>query len=194
MECENNTFLTEFDRCTLPDYLQLFKAVLPYLPFSFQSKFALYIRFTEFTSTLQYYQKPLRMQMMSAGTGNTASQPEDLLESLLQYCPPAMKPDLQNMQQMMKFSNIMKNLNPEDIAGFGDLSGFGNLAGFGDLSGFKDFDGSGDSSSSTTDTPAASGLFSSAAGMMDDEQNALYNEYLSQMEHFTFPESQTDSL
>ena len=50
--------VTEFDILTLPDYLQLFKALIPFMEYGMQKKLSMLIRANELKHTLSFYNSP----------------------------------------------------------------------------------------------------------------------------------------
>ena len=99
--------ITEFDMQTLPQFIQLAKAVLPFMEFNTQQALSPLLRAYEFSCTMNYYSRPesLRIAACSAKPHlslNSSIQDilsdENIMNVVLTYCPDNFKNILSNIK------------------------------------------------------------------------------------------------
>ena len=78
--------ITEFDMQTLPQFIQLAKAILPFMEFNTQQTLSPLLRAYEFSCTMNYYSRPesLRIAACSAKPHLSLNSPIQDMKILLQ--------------------------------------------------------------------------------------------------------------
>ena len=112
--------ITEFDMQTLPQFIQLAKAVLPFMEFNTQQALSPLLRAYDFSCTMNYYSRPesLRIAACSAKPHlslNSSIQDirsdENIMNVVLTYCPDNFKNILSNIKNYNKMSDLFNILN-----------------------------------------------------------------------------------
>lgn len=188
-----NIPITEFDTLTVNPSMQILKALIPFLDYPLQRQVSLIIRVTELQQTMKFFSNPSSVSVFSSSGVGYADKihsiddifnNEKLLDSLLVYCPENYASMIKTFRQFSKMSDLFNIINPanEDT---GD-----------------DADSSSKSSDKTDRKPSGNSsqginlnnLFSSAPGgsllnsFMKPEQQAMYNEYIRQLNSLNFDE------
>lgn len=128
----NELPLTEFDRITLNQTLQIFKAMIPFLDYPLQRTLSLFIRMNELKQTMQFYSSPQNLSSFSTcnfnGSRQTIHSINDLLkneqaiDTILKYCPEQYASMLRSYRQFSRMSDLFNMMN---IMNGGDFtSGF----------------------------------------------------------------------
>lgn len=154
--------VTEFDMLTLPDYLQLIKAILPFMEYNMQRRLSALIRTNELIHTMNFYNSPANCNIFktcSNSNGITFNTPineilnnDNLMKAVMTYCP----------QNIVNLINTYKN--------FSKMS---------DLFNMMDFAGN-TSNSSNAQTNDMLG------NILNSSQKDMYNEYIKQLDKIDF--------
>ena len=102
--------ITEFDMQTLPQFIQLAKAILPFMEFNTQQTLSPLLRAYEFSCTMNYYSRPesLRIAACSAKPHLSLNSP---IQVILTYCPDNLLNILSNFKNYNKMSDLFNILN-----------------------------------------------------------------------------------
>ena len=112
--------ITEFDMQTLPQFIQLAKAILPFMEFNTQQTLSPLLRAYEFSCTMNYYSRPesLRIAACSAKPHLSLNSPiqdilsdENIMNVILTYCPDNLRNILSNFKNYNKMSDLFNILN-----------------------------------------------------------------------------------
>ena len=107
--------ITEFDMQTLPQFIQLAKAILPFMEFNTQQTLSPLLRAYEFSCTMNYYSRPesLRIAACSAKPHLSLNSPiqdilsdENIMNVILTYCPDNLRNILSNFKNYNKMSDL----------------------------------------------------------------------------------------
>lgn len=125
--------ITEFDMQTLPQFIQLAKAVLPFMEFGTQQTLGTLLRAYEFSCTINYYSRPESLRIAACSTKphlslNSSLQDilsdDSIMNVILMYCPDNLKSILDNFKSYNKMSDLFNLLN----RGQNGVNGFLNPA------------------------------------------------------------------
>lgn len=112
--------ITEFDMQTLPQFIQLAKAVLPFMEFNTQQALSPLLRAYEFSCTMNYYSRPESLRIAACYAKphlslNSSIQDilsdENIMNVVLTYCPDNFKNILSNIKNYNKMSDLFNILN-----------------------------------------------------------------------------------
>ena len=160
--------VTEFDILTQPDYIQLIKAILPFMEYNMQRRVSALIRTSELKNTIRFYNSPANCNIFktcSNSSGITFNTPineilnnEKLMNTITTYC----SGNIINMINTYRsFSKMSDMFNMMDMFN-GSFNG--NQANM-------DSGYSGDGNSNNI-----------LNNFMNSNQRDLYNEYLRQLD------------
>lgn len=116
----NNIPITEFDRMTIPQSIQLAKGLLAFMEYSVQQEVSKIIRIYEFLYTMDYFNKPesLRLAACSAkphislnSSVTDILNDEEIMNVLLCYSPDNLKSILKSFKQYNTMSDLFNQLN-----------------------------------------------------------------------------------
>ncbi len=172
--------VTEFDILTLPDYLQLFKALIPFMEYGMQKKLSMLIRANELKHTLSFYNSPYSCNTfktcsnssgINANTSlNDILNNEAIMKTIMAYCP-------DNIEQLI---NTYRNFSKmSDMLGMMDM--FNNASG----------DNSFNNVNSSGFNNASSNEFNNINinNILNSSQKDMYNEYIKQLDKLDFNDS-----
>lgn len=118
--------ITEFDMQTLPQFIQLAKAILPFMEFGTQQTLGALLRAYEFSCTMNYYSRPesLRIAACSAKPHLSLNSPiqdilsdESIMSVILRYCPDNFRNVINNFKNYSKMSDLFNMINPDQSGG-----------------------------------------------------------------------------
>ncbi len=123
--------LTEFDSFTVNQALQMFKAMIPFLDYPLQRTLSLFIRINELWQTMRFYSSPKNLSVFSACSLSSAEhssqtvhsvndilQNDQLLDTVLKYCPEQYASMIRGYRQFSKMSELMNAMNIMDSSEF----------------------------------------------------------------------------
>lgn len=109
--------VTEFDILTLPDYLQLFKALIPFMEYGMQKKLSMLIRANELKHTLSFYNSPYSCNTfktcsnssgINANTSlNDILNNEAIMKTIMAYCPDNIEQLINTYRNFSKMSDML---------------------------------------------------------------------------------------
>ncbi|MDO5338864.1 MAG: hypothetical protein Q4E78_01980 [Eubacteriales bacterium] len=123
--------ITEFDMQTLPQFIQLAKAILPFMEFGTQQTLGTLLRAYEFSCTMNYYSRPesLRIAACSSKPHLSLNSPiqdilsdENIMNVILRYCPDNFKNVINNFKNYSKMSDLFNMMNPDQSGSNGFLN------------------------------------------------------------------------
>ena len=166
--------VTEFDILTLPGYLQLFKALIPFMEYGMQKKLSMLIRANELKHTLSFYNSPYSCNTfktcsnssgINANTSlNDILNNEAIMKTILAYCP-------DNIEQLI---NTYRNFSKmSDMFGMMDM--FNNAS-------------SNEFNNNNFNNNTGSGEFNNISinNILNSSQKDMYNEYIKQLDKLDF--------
>lgn len=175
--------VTEFDILTLPGYLQLFKALIPFMEYGMQKKLSMLIRANELKHTLSFYNSPYSCNTfktcsnssgINANTSlNDILNNEAIMKTILAYCP-------DNIEQLI---NTYRNFSKmSDMFGMMDM--FNNAS----SNEFNNNNSNNNSEFNNFNNNTGSGEFNNISinNILNSSQKDMYNEYIKQLDKLDF--------
>ena len=175
--------VTEFDILTLPGYLQLFKALIPFMEYGMQKKLSMLIRANELKHTLSFYNSPYscntfktcsNSSVINANTSlNYILNNEAIMKTILAYCP-------DNIEQLI---NTYRNFSKmSDMFGMMDM--FNNAS----SNEFNNNNSNDNSEFNNFNNNTGSGEFNNISinNILNSSQKDMYNEYIKQLDKLDF--------
>ena len=175
--------VTEFDILTLPGYLQLFKALIPFMEYGMQKKLSMLIRANELKHTLSFYNSPYSCNTFktcsnSSGINATTSlndilNNEAIMKTILAYCP-------DNIEQLI---NTYRNFSKmSDMFGMMDM--FNNAS----SNEFNNNNSNDNSEFNNFNNNTGPGEFNNISinNILNSSQKDMYNEYIKQLDKLDF--------
>ena len=124
--------VTEFDILTLPDYLQLFKALIPFMEYGMQKKLSMLIRANELKHTLSFYNSPYSCNTfktcsnssgINANTSlNDILNNEAIMKTIMAYCPDNIEQLINTYRNFSKMSDMLGMMDIKYTAGMIHIS------------------------------------------------------------------------
>ena len=175
--------VTEFDILTLPGYLQLFKALIPFMEYGMQKKLSMLIRANELKHTLSFYNSPYSCNTfktcsnssgINANTSlNDILNNEAIMKTILAYCP-------DNIEQLI---NTYRNFSKmSDMFGMMDM--FNNAS----SNEFNNNNSNDNSEFNNFNNNTGSGEFNNISinNILNSSQKDMYTEYIKQLDKLDF--------
>ena len=177
--------MTEFDMITQPDYIQLLKAILPFMEYNMQRRISTLIRTSELKNTIRFYNSPINCNIFKSccnSSGINFNTPiseilgnEQLINTVTTYCS----------GNIVNMINTYRNLNKmSDMFNMMDI--FNNISSNND-----------EICNNKNNNYENSNSFLNASDMlgniMNSSQRDLYNEYIRQLDSLDFNVSQNES-
>ena len=193
--------MTEFDMITQPDYIQLLKAILPFMEYNMQRRISTLIRTSELKNTIRFYNSPINCNIFKSccnSSGINFNTPiseilgnEQLINTVATYCS----------GNIVNMINTYRNLNKmSDMFNMMDI--FNNISSNNDEicnNKNNNYENKNDESNNdeNNNDKSNSNSFLNASDMlgniMNSSQRDLYNEYIRQLDSLDFNVSQNES-
>ena len=193
--------MTEFDMITQPDYIQLLKAILPFMEYNMQRRISTLIRTSELKNTIRFYNSPINCNIFKSccnSSGINFNTPiseilgnEQLINTVTTYCS----------GNIVNMINTYRNLNKmSDMFNMMDI--FNNISSNNDEicnNKNNNYENKNDESNNdeNNNDKSNSNSFLNASDMlgniMNSSQRYLYNEYIRQLDSLDFNVSQNES-
>jgi hypothetical protein len=193
--------MTEFDMITQPDYIQLLKAILPFMEYNMQRRISTLIRTSELKNTIRFYNSPINCNIFKSccnSSGINFNTPiseilgnEQLINTVTTYCS----------GNIVNMINTYRNLNKmSDMFNMMDI--FNNISSNNDEicnNKNNNYENKNDESNNdeNNNDKSNSNSFLNASDMlgniMNSSQRDLYNEYIRQLDSLDFNVSQNES-
>ena len=183
MERNSPPPVTEFDQITTSNSILMLKSLIPFLDFPIQKGFSIMIRIQELQQTLSYFNAPFH-QSSSLSMNHKDATSEDILNSIMCYCPQKNLDMIKQMRNIMQMTNVFKmygdmEQNPDFQNIFNTMNSMNNA----DINNDKPPTESSNNNQDTnpaSDTPVSNDTLSN---FMNSEQKRKYEEYLEQLEN-----------
>ncbi len=193
--------MTEFDMITQPDYIQLLKAILPFMEYNMQRRISTLIRTSELKNTIRFYNSPINCNIFKSccnSSGINFNTPiseilgnEQLINTVKTYCS----------GNIVNMINTYRNLNKmSDMFNMMDIfnnSSSNNSSNNNDEIHNDEINNDNNNNDKNNNYKSNSNSSINASDMlgniMNSNQKDLYNEYIKQLDSLDFNVSQNES-
>ena len=186
--------MTEFDMITQPDYIQLLKAILPFMEYNMQRSISTLIRTSELKNTMRFYSSPVNCNIFKSccnSSGINFNTPiseilgnEQLINTVKTYCS----------GNIVNMINTYRNLNKmSDMFNMMDI--FNNSSSNNSSSNNDEIHNDKNNNNGNNNYKSNSSINTSdmLGNIMNSSQKDLYNEYIKQLDSLDFNVSQNES-
>ena len=186
--------MTEFDMITQPDYIQLLKAILPFMEYNMQRSISTLIRTSELKNTICFYSSPVNCNIFKSccnSSGINFNTPiseilgnEQLINTVKTYCS----------GNIVNMINTYRNLNKmSDMFNMMDI--FNNSSSNNSSSNNDEIHNDKNNNDGNNNYKSNSSINTSdmLGNIMNSNQKDLYNEYIKQLDSLDFNVSQNES-
>lgn len=186
--------MTEFDMITQPDYIQLLKAILPFMEYNMQRSISTLIRTSELKNTIRFYSSPVNCNIFKSccnSSGINFNTPiseilgnEQLINTVKTYCS----------GNIVNMINTYRNLNKmSDMFNMMDI--FNNSSSNNSSSNNDEIHNDKNNNDGNNNYKSNSSINTSdmLGNIMNSSQKDLYNEYIKQLDSLDFNVSQSES-
>lgn len=186
--------MTEFDMITQPDYIQLLKAILPFMEYNMQRSISTLIRTSELKNTICFYSSPVNCNIFKSccnSSGINFNTPiseilgnEQLINTVKTYCS----------GNIVNMINTYRNLNKmSDMFNMMDI--FNNSSSNNSSSNNDEIHNDKNNNDGNNNYKSNSSINTSdmLGNIMNSCQKDLYNEYIKQLDSLDFNVSQNES-
>lgn len=186
--------MTEFDMITQPDYIQLLKAILPFMEYNMQRSISTLIRTSELKNTIRFYSSPVNCNVFKSccnSSGINFNTPiseilgnEQLINTVKTYCS----------GNIVNMINTYRNLNKmSDIFNMMDI--FNNSSSNNSSNNNDEIHNDKNNNDGNNNYKSNSSINTSdmLGNIMNSNQKDLYNEYIKQLDSLDFNVSQNES-
>lgn len=188
--------MTEFDMITQPDYIQLLKAILPFMEYNMQRSISTLIRTSELKNTIRFYSSPVNCNIFKSccnSSGINFNTPiseilgnEQLINTVKTYCSGNIVNMINTYRNLNKMSDMF---NMMDI--FNNSSSNNSSSNNDEIHNDKNNnDGNNNYKSNSNSSINTSDML---GNIMNSNQKDLYNEYIKQLDSLDFNVSQNES-
>ena len=186
--------MTEFDMITQPDYIQLLKAILPFMEYNMQRRISTLIRTSELKNTIRFYSSPVNCNIFKSccnSSGINFNTPiseilgnAQLINTVKTYC----SGNIVNMINTYRNINKMSDMfNMMDI--FNNSSSNNSSSNNDEIHNDKNNNDGNNNYKSNSSINTSDML----GNIMNSNQKDLYNEYIKQLDSLDFNVSQNES-
>lgn len=186
--------MTEFDMITQPDYIQLLKAILPFMEYNMQRSISTLIRTSELKNTIRFYSSHVNCNIFKSccnSSGINFNTPiseilgnEQLINTVKTYCS----------GNIVNMINTYRNLNKmSDMFNMMDI--FNNSSSNNSSSNNDEIHNDKNNNDGNNNYKSNSSINTSdmLGNIMNSSQKDLYNEYIKQLDSLDFNVSQNES-
>lgn len=186
--------MTEFDMITQPDYIQLLKAILPFMEYNMQRSISTLIRTSELKNTIRFYSSPVNCNIFKSccnSSGINFNTPiseilgnEQLINTVKTYCS----------GNIVNMINTYRNLNKmSDMFNMMDI--FNNSSSNNSSNNNDEIHNDKNNNDENNNYKSNSSINTSdmLGNIMNSNQKDLYNEYIKQLDSLDFNVSQNES-
>ncbi len=186
--------MTEFDMITQPDYIQLLKAILPFMEYNMQRRISTLIRTSELKNTIRFYNSPINCNIFKSccnSSGINFNTPiseilgnEQLINTVKTYCS----------GNIVNMINTYRNLNKmSDMFNMMDI--FNNSSSNNSSNNNDEIHNDKNNNDGNNNYKSNSSINTSdmLGNIMNSNQKDLYNEYIKQLDSLDFNVSQNES-
>lgn len=186
--------MTEFDMITQPDYIQLLKAILPFMEYNMQRSISTLIRTSELKNTIRFYSSPVNCNIFKSccnSSGINFNTPiseilgnEQLINTVKTYCSGNIVNMINTYRNLSKMSDMF---NMMDI--FNNSSSNNSSSNNDEIHNDKNNNDGNNNYKSNSSINTSDML----GNIMNSNQKDLYNEYIKQLDSLDFNVSQNES-
>lgn len=186
--------MTEFDMITQPDYIQLLKAILPFMEYNMQRSISTLIRTSELKNTIRFYSSPVNCNIFKSccnSSGINFNTPiseilgnEQLINTVKTYCSGNIVNTINTYRNLNKMSDMF---NMMDI--FNNSSSNNSSSNNDEIHNDKNNNDGNNNYKSNSSINTSDML----GNIMNSNQKDLYNEYIKQLDSLDFNVSQNES-
>lgn len=186
--------MTEFDMITQPDYIQLLKAILPFMEYNMQRSISTLIRTSELKNTMRFYSSPVNCNIFKSccnSSGINFNTPiseilgnEQLINTVKTYCSGNIVNMINTYRNLSKMSDMF---NMMDI--FNNSSSNNSSSNNDEIHNDKNNNDGNNNYKSNSSINTSDML----GNIMNSNQKDLYNEYIKQLDSLDFNVSQNES-
>lgn len=186
--------MTEFDMITQPDYIQLLKAILPFMEYNMQRSISTLIRTSELKNTIRFYSSPVNCNIFKSccnSSGINFNTPineilgnEQLINTVKTYCSGNIVNMINTYRNLNKMSDMF---NMMDI--FNNSSSNNSSSNNDEIHNDKN-NNDGNNNYKSNNSINTSDML---GNIMNSNQKDLYNEYIKQLDSLDFNVSQNES-
>ena len=196
--------MTEFDMITQPDYIQLLKAILPFMEYNMQRSISTLIRTSELKNTIRFYSSPVNCNIFKSccnSSGINFNTPiseilgnEQLINTVKTYCSGNivnMINTYRNLNKMSDMFNMMDIFNNSSS----NNSSSNNSSSNNSSSNNDEIHNDKNNNDGNNNYKSNSSINTSdmLGNIMNSSQKDLYNEYIKQLDSLDFNVSQNES-
>ena len=186
--------MTEFDMITQPDYIQLLKAILPFMEYNMQRSISTLIRTSELKNTMRFYSSPVNCNIFKSccnSSGINFNTPiseilgnEQLINTVKTYCSGNIVNMINSYRNLNKMSDMF---NMMDI--FNNSSSNNSSSNNDEIHNDKNNNDGNNNYKSNSSINTSDML----GNIMNSSQKDLYNEYIKQLDSLDFNVRQNES-
>ena len=191
--------MTEFDMITQPDYIQLLKAILPFMEYNMQRSISTLIRTSELKNTIRFYSSPVNCNIFKSccnSSGINFNTPiseilgnEQLINTVKTYCSGNIVNMINTYRNLNKMSDMF---NMMDI--FNNSSSNNSSSNNDEIHNDKNNnDGNNNDGNNNYKNNSSINTSDMLGNIMNSNQKDLYNEYIKQLDSLDFNVSQNES-
>lgn len=193
--------MTEFDMITQPDYIQLLKAILPFMEYNMQRSISTLIRTSELKNTIRFYSSPVNCNIFKSccnSSGINFNTPiseilgnEQLINTVKTYCSGNIVNMINTYRNLNKMSDMFNMMDIFNNSSSNNSSSNNSSSNNDEIHNDKNNnDGNNNYKSNSNSSINASDML---GNIMNSSQKDLYNEYIKQLDSLDFNVSQNES-
>lgn len=193
--------MTEFDMITQPDYIQLLKAILPFMEYNMQRSISTLIRTSELKNTIRFYSSPVNCNIFKSccnSSGINFNTPineilgnEQLINTVKTYCSGNIVNMINTYRNLNKMSDMFNMMDIFNNSSSNNSSSNNSSNNNDEIHNDKNNnDGNNNYKSNSNSSINTSDML---GNIMNSNQKDLYNEYIKQLDSLDFNVSQNES-
>lgn len=191
--------MTEFDMITQPDYIQLLKAILPFMEYNMQRSISTLIRTSELKNTIRFYSSPVNCNIFKSccnSSGINFNTPiseilgnEQLINTVKTYCSGNIVNMINTYRNLNKMSDMFNMMDIFNNSSSNNSSSNNSSSNNDEIHNDKNNNDGNNNYKSNSNINTSDML----GNIMNSSQKDLYNEYIKQLDSLDFNVSQNES-
>lgn len=191
--------MTEFDMITQPDYIQLLKAILPFMEYNMQRSISTLIRTSELKNTIRFYSSPVNCNIFKSccnSSGINFNTPiseilgnEQLINTVKTYCSGNIVNMINTYRNLNKMSDMFNMMDIFNNSSSNNSSSNNSSSNNDEIHNDKNNNDGNNNYKSNSSINTSDML----GNIMNSNQKDLYNEYIKQLDSLDFNVSQNES-
>mgnify|MGYP000749798301 CR=1 FL=1 len=191
--------MTEFDMITQPDYIQLLKAILPFMEYNMQRSISTLIRTSELKNTIRFYSSPVNCNIFKSccnSSGINFNTPiseilgnEQLINTVKTYCSGNIVNMINTYRNLNKMSDMFNMMDIFNNSSSNNSSSNNSSSNNDEIHNDKNNNDGNNNYKSNSSINTSNML----GNIMNSSQKDLYNEYIKQLDSLDFNVSQNES-